>query len=246
MNYPNTLDAISRASAHCAKSRAMLKAQRLEIQDKRQGRTSPKAAGSAVFSLDMSMAFDLVSQDYLIAALKFAQVEEDLINVVLALQRSKYLVGHHGHEGTINLQNGIRQGCALSPLLWVFATNYMLHQLSNTTGTEWIREGVTAFADDFLTAFRVQSKQDADLMQKRILGLLQVLQQAGMQVNPEKSSILLRFTGSQLKKWLKSRTKQVQGKQHLSLGTPFKPVDIPMTQSLDYLGITLSKGCFED
>ena len=95
----STLDAISRASAHCAESRAMLKAQRIEIQDKRQGRTSPTAAGSAVFSLDMNMAFVLVSQDYLIATLKFAQVEEDLMNVVLALQRSKYLVSHQGHEG---------------------------------------------------------------------------------------------------------------------------------------------------
>ena len=98
-NAPLANASISRASAHCAESRAMLKAQRIEIQDKRQGRTSPTAAGSAVFSLDMNMAFDLVSQDYLIAALKFARVEEDLINVVLALQRSKYLVSHQGHEG---------------------------------------------------------------------------------------------------------------------------------------------------
>ena len=59
----------------------------------------------------MSMAFDLVSQDYLIAALKFAQVGDDIINVVLALQRSKYLVSHLGYEDTISLQNGIRQGC---------------------------------------------------------------------------------------------------------------------------------------
>ena len=83
-------------------------------------------------------------------------------------------------------------------------------------------------------------------MQRHILGLLQVLANAGMQVNPEKSSILLRFTGSQLKKWLKSRVKQVQGQQHLSLGTPFKPVNIPMTQCLDYLGVKLSLGNFED
>ena len=79
-----------------------------------------------------------------------------------------------------------------------------------------------------------------------ILALLQVLKQAGVQVNPEQSSILLRFTGSQLAKWFKSRIKQVKGKQRLSLGTLFKPVDVPMNQSLDYLGITLSYGNFED
>ena len=67
---------------HCAKSRTVIKAQRVEIQDKREGRTPTLATGSAIFSLDMSVAFDLVSQDYLIAALKFAQVGEDLINVV--------------------------------------------------------------------------------------------------------------------------------------------------------------------
>ena len=207
----STLDAISRASMHCAKSRTVIKAQRVEIQDKREGRTPTLATGSAIFNLDMSMAFDLVSQDYLIAALKFAQVGDDIINVVLALQRSKYLVSHLGYEDTISLQNGIRQGCTLSPLLWVFATNYMLHQLGQITGTAWIQNGVTAFADDFITTFDVHCKQDADRMQRHILGLLQVLANAGMQVNPEKSSILLRFTGSQLKKWLKSRVKQVQG-----------------------------------
>ena len=242
----STLDAISRASMHCAKSRTVIKAQRAEIQDKREGRTPTLATGSAIFSLDMSMAFDLVSQDYLIAALKFAQVGDDIINVALALQRSKYLVSHLGYEDTISLQNGIRQGCTLSPLLWVFATNYMLHQLGQITGTAWIQNGVTAFADDFITTFDVHCKQDADRTQRHILGLLQVLANAGMQVNPEKSSILLRFTGSQLKKWLKSRVKQVQGQQHLSLGTPFKPVNIPMTQCLDYLGVKLSLGNFED
>ena len=77
-----------------------------------------------------------------------------------------------------------------------------------------------------------------------ILALLQVLKQAGVHVNPEKSSILLRFTGSQLTKWFRSRIKQVKGKQRLSLGTLFKPVDVPMNQSLDYLGVTLSYGNF--
>ena len=116
---------------------------------------------------------------------------------MLALQRSKYLVSHMGYEDRISLQNGVRQGCTLSPLLWVFATNYMLHQLGQITGAAWIQNGVTAFADDFITTFDVQCKQDADRMQKHILGLLQVLANAGMQVNPDKSSILLRFTGSQ-------------------------------------------------
>ena len=84
-------------------------------------------------------------------------------------------------------------------------------------------------------------------MQKRILAL-RCHRFSSKQVcrsTPKKSSILLRFTGSQLKKWLKSRTTQVQSKQHLSLGTPFKPVDILLTQILDYLG-TISYCCFED
>ena len=146
----------------------MLKAQRVLIHDKRQGRTEAVATASGIFSLDMcdmSMACNLVSQHHLIAALRFAQVEDSFIHVVLALKRSKYFVSHQGYECTISLQNGIRQGCTLSPLLWVFVSNYMLHQLRSATGTEWIRTVVTAFADDFLTAFDVRSKQDADFLQ---------------------------------------------------------------------------------
>ena len=192
------------------------------------------------------MAFDLISQHYLIAALRHCQVDDAMINIIMALQQSKYYITHHGYESTILLQNGIRQGCTPSPLLWVCVTHYMLYQLSQVTGTDWIPRDLTAFADDFITTFVLNSSQDADRMQQRILATLRVLKQAGMKVNPEKSGILLKLTGSQLRKWMKYRTVQINGTLHLAIGTPFHPVNVPITQSLDYLGICPSYGSLED
>ncbi|CAE7725871.1 unnamed protein product [Symbiodinium sp. CCMP2592] len=148
-----------------------------EVHERRAGVPSVKALGAAMLSIDMSKAFDQVSHEYLAKALCFLEVSEDTISLILELHRAQYHVKHNRQEGCIDLCNGIRQGCVLSPLLWVCVTTYMLHNLAERSSAQWTEEDVTAFADDFISTFQLHSIRDATRMLQRIQHLFAVLEE---------------------------------------------------------------------
>ena len=149
----STLTAISRVARHCKFARSQLSGLRREVHERRAGKATVQATGFALLSMDMSKAFDQVSHAYLAASMRHLNIDEDTIHLTLALHQSSYHINHHNIEGCIELRNGIRQGCVLSPLLWVCVTTYMLHCLGESTSHDWVRDDVTAFADDFISAF---------------------------------------------------------------------------------------------
>ena len=201
----------------------------------------------------MSKAFDYVPHEYLARALQHLGIADDTINIVLALHRTQYPVAHKGHTGYIHLRNGIRQGCTLSPTLWVCASHFLLHQLSERLAQfshlgspePWISQAITAFADDFLVSFDLNSHQDLINMCTRIGCLFTVLHEAKMQVNPDKSSLLIRSSGSALARWVKARTFRRKDQKLIRLGTPFQPIDVGLATRIPYLGTVMSFDSFE-
>ncbi|CAE7626253.1 unnamed protein product, partial [Symbiodinium necroappetens] len=183
-----------------------------------------------------------VSHSYLAAAMRHLEIDEDTIQLTLALHQASYHITHHQHEGSIALRNGIRQGCVLSPLLWVCVTTYMLHCLSQRTSPEWVRDEVTAFADDFICSFTLHKVEDAQLMSQRIQQLFLVLREAGMQANAEKSHFLVKAVGGPLHRWLAKRSFRQRDALFYDMGTPFEPLKLAYSSSIDYLGPLPSTG----
>ena len=248
----STAHAISRAAQFCDSIRGQLREASATVWTRKAGRRQNPYCGGAIFSLDMSKAFDMVSHSYLEQALKHLQIDPDLISLVLAIHSTQYHIEHGPNQGTIPLGNGIRQGCVLSPLLWVCVTHYMLHQLEcrltemgDTGAQSWVRDLLTLFADDFLAAFRFACPADISLMCLRIGCLFQVLEASGMCINPDKSKLLFKASGRQLAKWLKRSTLKKNGIKYVQIGTPFSLIQVGLAQSLTYLGVVLSFDNFE-
>ena len=249
----STACAISRAARFCAHIRNKICSARIEVRDRKAGKTRAPVSGGALLSLDMSKAFDLVPHAYLARALRYLGIAENTVHIVLALHRTQYHVTHKGHSGCISLRNGIRQGCTLSPLLWVCVSHFLLHQLSERLAKfshlgppePWISQAITAFADDFLASFDLNNQQDLTNMCTRIGCLFAVLGEAKMQVNPDKSLLLIRSSGKALARWVKARTFKRKDQKLIRLGTPFQPIDIGLATRIPYLGTIMSFDAFE-
>ena len=88
-------DAIERACAHCATARAMLEGQKYNLHRRREGHKAGHCRGGLTLSLDLSRAFDCLPREVLHASLRFAQVDADLIDLILHTHRhSKLLIDH--------------------------------------------------------------------------------------------------------------------------------------------------------
>ncbi|CAE7647723.1 unnamed protein product [Symbiodinium sp. CCMP2456] len=242
----STGNAIARVAQHCSAARARLGAIRREVFERRAGLSCAQASGAAMLSVDMSKAFDKVSRSYLVSALQFLGVDGDTITLILAIHEAQYHIEHQAHCGSIDLSNGIRQGCVLSPLLWVCVTTYMLHRLEARTCIDWVRQDVTAFADDFICAHNLYTIADATTMAQRIQCLFEVLQEAGMQVNADKSKFVYKIDGGPLRRWFDKRY-SVKGHEHfLNMGKPFQPLLLRVDDRIDYLGVVMSYDNFEE
>ncbi|CAE7364204.1 unnamed protein product [Symbiodinium microadriaticum] len=180
----STYNAISRIAQHRRAASSQLAGLRREVHERRAGKTCVQAEGAALLSIDMSNAFDQVSHAYLAASMRHLGVDEDTIHLTPALHQSSYHITHDQHEECIALQSGIRQGCVLSPLLWVCVTTYMLHCLAERTSPEWVRYEVTAFVDDFISAFTLHRVEDAQTMAQRIQQRSTLYYDMGTPFNP--------------------------------------------------------------
>ena len=74
---------------------------------------------------------------------------EDLRAAILAAHEScKYSVAHGTYRDTFDLQVGVRQGCALSPLLYDLHTAWLYERIAATSSEQWASAFLTIFADD--------------------------------------------------------------------------------------------------
>jgi ribonuclease HI len=132
--------------------------------------------------IDTAKAFDSIDHDYLFAVLKRIGMPSWVINVVRGLMTNArvrpQLKGRI--RLTILINRGVKQGCPLSPILFILAYNPLLHNLGNIPGTDtW------AFADDAVIAHESLSGI------RRALEAIDAFSTiSGLGVNRDKSSIL--------------------------------------------------------
>ena len=190
----STQTALALIAQHCHEVRTHLVNSRIEVGDRKLGRTT-STMGAAMLSVDLSLAFDRVSHQYLSEALRFLDVDQDTITIILSIHRAKYHVQHGQQASSFDICNGIRQGCTLSPLLWVCVTHFLLHKFGLKAG-ESAKESLTLFADDFLARFMLRNMQDVQNLTTHIRYLFEVLDEACMTANPEKSKLHIKGSWS--------------------------------------------------
>jgi ribonuclease HI len=132
--------------------------------------------------IDTAKAFDSIDHDYLFAVLKKIGMPCWVINVVRGLMTNARVRPHlKGRiRLTISINRGVKQGCPLSPILFILAYNPLLHNLGRIPGTDtW------AFADDAVIAH-----ESLDGI-REVLGVIDAFSAiSGLGINRDKSSVL--------------------------------------------------------
>ena len=238
--------AIARVAQHCHRVREVVRHGSVSTHDRREGRTRTPCVGGLMVSLDLSRAFDLLSRSALDLAMQAAAVPEALRTAVLAVHEScKYSVTHGTYRDTFELQVGVRQGCALSPLLYALYTAWLYEQIAAETSEQWASAFLTIFADDKHLAWEVNSVEELQFVCKCVQVTYRLLQQSGMQVNPEKSKVVVALRGSAAARWLRKHSQRTPEGTFLDLGTPHQPLRIQQVSQIVYLGVEASYSGFE-
>ena len=239
-------EAISRVFANCSAIRNLLQEGVDSVHARRQGQGPQRCIGGALVSIDLSRAFDCVPRWALIRSLQAASVTPDLIDLVLALHEGcNYTITHANHTGHFRLEQGVRQGCCLSPLLFAIFTGWIYELLEARTDASWARQFITIFADDWLLQFLFRSVRDLARLGPNVRAAFDVLAEVGMSVNPTKSKIVLRVIGSQAKAWLKQHVRRTAKGPVVDVGLPHLPLSLPRVPSITYLGVAASLAGFE-
>ena len=223
--------AIARVLSHCSRIRDKLRNTCLTVHERRSGHKVGSCIGGAMISLDLSRAFDEVPRHALDASLAYANVPADLRMLIMQLHaQCHYTVLHKGQKGQFPMRKGVRQGCALSPLLFTIYTCHLYDVLASRTSASWAKQAITMFADDTHISWDICSKTFADF---------------GMKLNPEKSKIIIKLRGGAARRWLKAHTQRTAKGPMLNLGTPHAPILTPRVHSTVYLGIVISYNGYE-
>lgn len=89
---------------------------------------SPRAA----LKIDITKAFDTVRWDFLLNTLKALRFPDIFINWINGcISTAAFSVNVNGElEGFFTSSHGLRQGCSLSPILFVIIINMLTHRLN--------------------------------------------------------------------------------------------------------------------
>jgi Reverse transcriptase (RNA-dependent DNA polymerase) len=100
--------------------------------------------------LDFTKAFDSVGHEFLLEALRWHRLPQEFIKQVETLTSCAKVIAIHGEIKTspISIARGVRQGCPLSPFLFVLAIDKLLRNIESRLGSHCGGPRLVAFADD--------------------------------------------------------------------------------------------------
>ena len=237
--------ALTLVYAHCDRVRAAAKAQRRSWYALREGQKRSACAGGLQVSVDFSQAFDRVDRRLLVSALKFLEVPDDLVDVILRwTQNTVFHIDKADASESYHSSTGIRQGCKLSPTLWCCLSVYLLHVFDGQLGMQWCREHLVGFADD--VHFRWEFQDSAGLLQARqeAGSALSMLEDMGFTLCRDKTVCLLKAEGVQVPHLMRKITrKRLKPKGTLLILD--SRWTLPLQSSHVYLGAIISYGQYE-
>lgn len=153
-----------------------------------------RQVGGILLSIDQKNAFDRVRHDFLFEELKNKGIDRELISAISTLYRnpSSSVLINGALSEKIKIQTGVRQGCPLSPLLYVVAFDSLLKRINGnnkidsfpfpTKGNDKL---IVAYADD-LSVFLKNEKSVVETVKT----IEEWGQFSGAQINKQKSACL--------------------------------------------------------
>ena len=216
-------------------------AKRCQVEEgKYDPTTAPALQGCIIFSVDLSKAFDMVDRQKLGRALALAGVEPCLVQAVLELhRRAKYQVNSGPYSTTVGTARGIRQGCTLAPTLWTILSAQLIIDLAQKVG-ESAFTAFTAFADDQVGHWNIQNPEEIATVDRQVATFLQILEDYGLKINPDKSKLLVRLQGTRAKSVIKKNTLKVNNQKCWNFDGDRGSYQIPLAEELSYLGTIIS------
>ena len=237
-----TNDALDKVLSHCHQIRQQLGSYRNSIFDKRAGVQHRHFCGGLQVSLDLSKAFDRIPRARLYQALVRVGAPSDLASAIMYVHDSASIVlERHGLYETVPLASGIRQGCGLSPLLWLAFTLILYDDLLPICPAD----AITCFADDFHVQWNLAHPRDFRNACQQILRIFEVFENHGMTIATDKTVVLMAMKGPEVPKLLQEFVQRRGPDRLLVLPRTVGSLLIPIKTSHKYLGVHIGYGKFE-
>ena len=246
--HRSTYSAIIQAADHCRRARGLLRAHTHNLHQRREG-TIKRGDFCACLqiSVDLSQAFDTAPWELIHESLRRTRALPALINRIMDwISGTKYVLEHRGSKVEVRAQRGVRQGCVLSPLLWSLFRGLIYEEFQCLIDHDTVQPEVVFFADDKHLSWILDQPSQLVSALRQFGSFIQLLRTFGLQVNSTKSNAIMSLRGSMSQSLRKLWTSTFQGREWLRVPTGQANEFIPLVQQLDYLGIVLSYGSFEE
>ena len=134
------LQALMIVFSHCSSVRTRAQASKRSYYALKQGNQAAKCGGGLQISLDCSKAFDCINRALLEEALGLLDVPADLQDILLKwTAATSYHIVQDSDDHHFGSDKGVRQGCRLSPTLWLCISYVIVHKIEAALGSGWCR-----------------------------------------------------------------------------------------------------------
>ena len=240
-------DALRRVFDHCAHIRAKCRAHHCTLHDRFEGKAATALIGGLQVTLDLAGAFDAMPRHRLLEGMEHMNLPLSFIQIVMCWHhQAHYHINHDGTDRVVHATQGVRQGCAVAPLLWLIFSHLISEKLAAKIGYHATVNLLSIFADDYHCSGEFSSTHDLEVILSHVAVLLHTLADMGMTVSPAKSKAILKCAGpgaEQLRRRFTRKT--AQGKVH-RIYSAQECIDIPLVDSFMYLGAIVSYDHYED
>ena len=141
-----------------------------------------------IFFSDFEKAFDSIDHDFLIKCLRHFNFGDSFINwIKLFYSNAKSCVSNNGHHSDFfPIQRGVRQGCPLSPYLFIIGIELLANQIRTNENIK----GITLAGSELkITCYADDATFILDGTQKSFETLIDVLENfsniSGLKLNPK-------------------------------------------------------------
>ena len=245
--HRSTLDSLLRVAQHCKEARTLISSQRSNPFTRASQQVRHKTCGAVQLLIDMSRAFDSIDRNKLFQRLHQIGVRKEVVKLLTAWHSdTSYAVQTGNQQTMIPVARGLRQGCKAAPWLWNAILALLLTDLQGFIDLTWLRDHTNFYADDIQAGDTFCSEIELRQILHHFAVILSMLSSYGLQINENKSLILLTMTGPSHKQVRqKILTRRADG-ERLILSFGDQSFAIPVTDSAKYLGAVISYGSLED
>ena len=140
--------------------------------------------------VDFEKAFDTLDRNIMWKILEVYGIPAKFINIIKSLYDGyKVNIEHNGKlSKPVEINTGVRQGCILSPTLFLVVLDWVMHKAATNTGIPWKvfqQMEDLDFADDICLLSNTSSK-----MQTKLNKIAEVSSKVGLKINTKKTKFI--------------------------------------------------------